>query len=115
MTLSRDQLRFKERVAQEYAELVYNGLWYSAHRRDLQAYVESTQGYVSGEVRVRLHKGKATVVGVRSPHALYQHDLATYGAGDLFDQSASPGFIHLWGLPTRVQARVQGENKRRKG
>lgn len=110
MTLSREQLRFKERVSQDYAELTYNGLWYSAHRLDLQAYVQSTQTHVNGDVRMKLYKGKATVVGVQAEKALYQHDLATYGTGDLFDQSASPGFIHLWGLPTRVQAQVQGES-----
>ena len=109
MTLAKDQIRFKDRVAQEYAELVYNGLWYSSHRNDLQAYIDSTQKFVSGEVRVRLHKGKATGVGVKSPHALYQYGLATYGKGDAFNQSAAPGFIELWGLPVRVQTRVQGE------
>ena len=63
MTLSREQSRFKERIAQEYAELVYNGLWYTEHRRDLDAYVDSTQRHVSGDIRVRLHKGSCVVVG----------------------------------------------------
>ena len=62
MTLSREQSRFKERIAQEYSELVYNGLWYTAHRRDLDAYVDSTQRHVTGDVRVRLHKGSCVVV-----------------------------------------------------
>ena len=110
MTLTREQLRFKEHVSRDYADLTYNGLWYSSHRNDLQAYIKSTQTHVSGTVRVKLYKAKATVVGVRSPNALYQHDLATYGDGDLFDQSASPGFIHLWGLPNRVQAQIQGNS-----
>ena len=107
MTLSRHQLRFKERVAQEYAELIYNGLWFSAMRHDLDAYVESTQRFVTGSVRVKLFKGSATVVGRRSPHSLYRHELATYAGEDAFDQSAAPGFIQLWGLPVKVQAHTQ--------
>ena len=108
MCLSKDQIRFKERMAQEYADLVYNGLWFSAHRIDLDAYVRSTQRQVSGMVRLRLHKGTATVVGRSSKTALYQHDLATYAEGDTFDQSAAKGFIDLFGLPVRTQTRIQG-------
>lgn len=107
MTLAKDQLRFKERVAQAYADLIYNGLWFSAHHQDLAAYVQSTQRHVTGTVRVRLHKGNCQVVGRKSPTSLYVHDLATYDRGDIFDQSASPGFIHLWGLPVRTQAHIQ--------
>ncbi|MBI2917918.1 MAG: argininosuccinate synthase [Chloroflexi bacterium] len=112
MALSKDQLRFKERVAQEYAELVYNGLWFSALRRDLAAFVDSSQRFVTGSVRLRLHKGQATVVGRKSPYSLYRHDLATYDKGDTFDPKASPGFIHIWGLPVRTQAQAQGEQGR---
>ena len=107
MTLSRDQRRFKARVAQEYAELVYNGLWFSRHRQDLDAYVLSTQRHVTGTVRLKLHKGRAVAVGRKSPRSLYDFSLATYEAGDAFDHRASPGFIHIWGLPVRVQARAQ--------
>ena len=109
MCLSKEQSRFKERLAQEYADLVYNGLWFTAHRRDLDAYVLSTQRHVNGTVRVRLHKGNATVTGRESAEALYRHDLATYDAGDTFDHQASVGFISVFGLPVRTQARVQGE------
>ena len=109
LCLTKDQSRFKERLAQEYADIVYNGLWFSGHRRDLDAYVASTQRHVSGTVRVRLHKGASTVAGRSSDESLYRHDLATYDAGDTFDQGASPGFIHLYGLPTRTQAEVQGD------
>ncbi|MBI2866629.1 MAG: argininosuccinate synthase [Chloroflexi bacterium] len=112
MALSKDQLRFKERVSQEYSELVYNGLWFSALRRDLAAFVESSQRYVTGSVRVRLHKGQAAVVGRKSPYSLYRYELATYDKGDAFDPKASPGFIHIWGLPTRTQAQAQGEAPR---
>ncbi len=108
MCLSKEQSRFKARLAMEYADIVYNGLWFTAHRRDLDAYVASTQRHVNGAVRVRLHKGSATVVGRRSDDALYRHDLATYDAGDVFDHAASVGFISVFGLPVRTQAQVQG-------
>jgi argininosuccinate synthase len=107
MCLSKEQVRLKERIAQEYADLVYNGLWFTVHREDLAAYVRSTQRHVTGSVRVRLHKGSAVVVGRKSPKSLYDFSLATYDRGDVYDQSAAPGFIHVWGLPVRVQARAQ--------
>ena len=107
MTLSKEQARTKARIAQEYADLVYNGLWFTAHREDLDAYVQSTQRYVSGDVRVRLHRGTCTVVGRTAPQALYQHQLATYDRGDTFDHSAAEGFISIYGLPVRTQNRVQ--------
>ena len=107
MVLSKEALRFKERVAAEYADLVYNGLWFSAHHQDLAAYVRNTQRFVSGEIRVRLHRGTATVVGRRSEHSLYSISLATYGKGDAFDHKAAEGFIGVFGLPLRNQARTQ--------
>jgi argininosuccinate synthase len=108
MTLSRDQLRFKQGVALEYADLVYNGLWFSAMRHDLAAYVASTQRHVSGTVRVKLFKGMCTVVGRKSERSLYSYSLATYDAEDEFDQSAAVGFIEIYGLPVKTQARAQG-------
>ena len=107
MVLAKEGLRFKERVASEYADLVYNGLWFTAHHQDLAAYVRSTQRFVTGEIRVRLHKGAATVVGRRSEHSLYSIALATYGKGDAFDHRAAEGFIGVFGLPLRTQARTQ--------
>jgi argininosuccinate synthase len=107
LVLTKETLRFKAQVAREYAELVYNGLWFSAHHQDLAAYVQSTQRFVSGEVRVRLDRGTATAVGRRSPHSLYSTSLATYGKGDAFDHRASEGFIRVFGLPLRTQARTQ--------
>jgi argininosuccinate synthase len=109
LCLSREQRRFKELVSAEYADLVYDGLWFTGYREDLTAYIESSQRYVTGVVRLKLHKGSCEVVGRKSPYALYIHELATYDKGDIFDQSASAGFIHLWGLPARIQARVQGK------
>ncbi|CAI8058180.1 Argininosuccinate synthase, partial [Geodia barretti] len=108
MTLSREQTRFKERVAQEYAELVYNGLWFTAHRRDLDAYVASTQRHVTGEVRIRLHKGTCVVAGRRADRPLYNYGLATYDRADEFDHTAAKGFIDIYGLPVRTQNRQQG-------
>ncbi len=107
MTLSKDQIRLKMRIAQDYADLIYNGLWFSAMHDDLRAYVKSTQSHVDGEVRVRLFKGKATVVGRKSPKSLYSYKLATYDKEDKFDQSHAVGFIQIFGLPVKTQAQVQ--------
>jgi argininosuccinate synthase len=107
MVLTKDALRFKSGVAREYAELVYNGLWFTAHHQDLAAYIRSTQRFVSGEIRVRLDRGALTVVGRRSPHSLYSTALATYGKGDQFDHRASEGFITVFGMSLRTQARTQ--------
>jgi len=108
MTLSREQLRFKQSVATEYADLVYNGLWFTAFRRDLDAYIMSSQRFVTGTVRLKLFRGACRVVGRKSPNSLYSHSLATYDKGDVFDQSAAVGFIHIWGLSARTQAQLQG-------
>jgi len=108
MTLSKDQLRFKQRVAVEYADLIYNGLWFTSLHQDLAAYVKSSQRFVTGTVRLKLFKGSCRVVGRKSPKSLYSYGLATYDKGDIFDQSAAPGFIHIWGLPVITQAQVQG-------
>ena len=107
LVLSKEQLRFKAKVASEYADLIYNGLWFTGFCQDLTAYVASTQRYITGTVRVKLFKGNCQIVGRNSPYSLYDYSLATYDKGDIFDQSASPGFIHIWGLPVRTQARVQ--------
>ena len=108
MTLTRDQLRFKETVATKYADLIYDGLWFTALQEDLAAYVRSSQRYVNGEVKLKLFKGSCVVVGRKSPHSLYSHGLATYDKGDTFDHSAAAGFIKIWGLPARTQKQVQG-------
>jgi len=107
MTLSKEQIRFKQKVAIEYADLIYNGLWFTSLHQDLAAYVKSTQRFVTGTVRLKLFKGNCQVVGRKSPKSLYSFGLATYDKGDEFDQSASPGFIHIWGLPVKTQAQVQ--------
>ena len=108
LVLDGEAARFKTSVAQEYARLVYQGKWFTSHRRDLDAYVRSTQEKVTGRVRIKLHKGAAQVVGRSSPYSLYRPKLATYSAGDQFDHQAAVGFIKLVGLPVRTQAEVQG-------
>ncbi len=106
VTLSRDTLRFKKLVADEYSQLIYNGLFFSALRSDLQAFVTSTQRYVSGTVRLRLHQGTAVCVGRKSPLSLYNEGLATYSDADTFDHTAAVGFIKLFGQQTRTDAQV---------
>ena len=100
---SKEQLRFKHKVDIEYANLIYEGLWFTLHRQDLDAYIKSSQRYVSGSVRVKLFKGQCTVVGRKSPHSLYDFSLATYDKGDTFDPKDSASFIRLWGLPSKIQ------------
>lgn len=107
MTLSKDQLRFKQKTAIEIADIIYNGLWFGALNRDLSAYIQSSQRHVTGTVRMKLFKGHSLAVGRESPKSLYSLSLATYDKGDKFDQSAAVGFIHLWGLPVTTQAQVQ--------
>jgi argininosuccinate synthase len=107
MTMSKDQLRFKQKVAVEYSDLIYNGLWFSQLNRDLSAYILSSQRYVTGTIRMKLFKGQAVVAGRKSPWSLYNLSLATYDKGDAFNQKAAEGFIHLWGLPVKTQAQVQ--------
>jgi argininosuccinate synthase len=108
LTLERSLAAYKRHVEPTYAELVYNGLWYSPLRESLDAFIDASQRHVSGEVRVRLHKGTAAIEGRRAPKALYSHELATYESGDLFDHEAAAGFVRLWGLPTKVWSSKQG-------
>jgi len=107
ITFTRQALRFKEHVSQQYADLVYDGLWFSAFHQDLLAYVLSSQRVVTGTVRVKLFRGQATKAGVSSPLSLYSKALATYDEGDQFDHKAALGFIALHGLPTQLQMRAQ--------
>jgi argininosuccinate synthase len=102
VTVERDQARFKKSVDQRWAELVYDGLWFSPLKNSLDAFIADTQTYVSGEIRMTLHGGRATVTGRRSDASLYDFSLATYDEGDLFDQSLAKGFVQLWGLPSRL-------------
>ena len=109
MTLTKDQARMKARVAQEYADVIYNGLWFTAHRVDLNAYIQSTQRFVTGDVRVRLHKGSCVVVGRQAPKALYNYNLATYDRADNFDHKSAEGFIKIYGLSVRTENQAQSD------
>jgi len=109
LCLEQELAAEKRGLEGRYAQLVYNGLWYSPLKRALDAFVAESQRVVEGEVRMRLYKGSASVVGRRSPLGLYDHDLATYDEADRFDHTQAAGFVKLWGLPTRVWARRQGE------
>jgi argininosuccinate synthase len=109
ITLTKDVARFKDVVGQQWAQMVYDGLWFSPLREALYAFVAHTQRHVSGEVRLKLYRGHSTVVGRKAPEQLYRMELATYGRGDQFDQTAAAGFIKLFGMGIRTAAEVQGQ------
>jgi argininosuccinate synthase len=110
VTLERDLARFKRTVEQRWGELVYDGLWFSPLKNALDTFVASSQEHVTGEVRLVLHGGRAVVNGRRSDQSLYDFNLATYDAGDTFDQSLAKGFIQLWGLPSKIAAKRDKQN-----
>ena len=118
LTAHRDleDLCLEQELAQEkrglegrYAQLIYNGLWFTPLKTALDAFFDSSQRFVSGDVRMALFKGSAWVAGRRSTIGLYDHDLATYDASDRFDHTQAEGFVKLWGLPTKVWSRRQGD------
>jgi argininosuccinate synthase len=104
LVLDKETIQFKDLVALKYAELVYNGMWFSPLREAMDAFVDSTQGPVTGSVRLKLFKGNIIPVGRKSPFSLYREDFATFGQEDVYDQSDAEGFIHLFGLPLQVRA-----------
>ncbi|MBM7715208.1 argininosuccinate synthase [Bacillus thermophilus] len=111
LTLVKDIGHFKPVIGKKLTELIYDGLWFSPLTPALQAFLKETQQYVNGTVRVKLFKGHAIVEGRKSPNSLYNEKLATYTADDEFDQSASVGFIKLWGLPTEVHSTIHKKDK----
>ncbi len=104
LCLDRDTQHYKDVVAEKYAEMVYNGNWFSPLRTALDLFVDSIVDNVTGSVRLKLYKGACTVVGRTSPYSLYREDYATFGEDDVYDQSDAEGFIHLFGLPLKVRA-----------
>ena len=102
--LEREQHRIKRDIDKRWGELVYDAQWFSPATQSLNAFIEDTQKYVSGEIRMVLHGGRAVVTGRRSDSSLYDYKLATYDSGDTFDQKSSNGFIDIYGLPSRVAA-----------
>jgi argininosuccinate synthase len=105
LVLTRSEAAFKPIVEQQWAWLVYSGLWIDPLLKDLQSFIDSTQEFVTGETKVKLFKGSCRVAGRSSPFALYQKQLSTYGIDSTFDQKAAEGFIKLWGLPSVMAAR----------
>lgn len=110
MVIPKDLQRLKQRMAQEYADIVYNGLWFTPTREAIDAFVANVQPRVTGTVRLKLFKGDCRVVGRKSSYALYDQGLATYDAGDKFDHSAAEGFIKIWGLPVETAAKNARRN-----
>ena len=111
LTLDKDTMHEKEKLSIVFADLIYNGKWYSPLREALSAFVDKTQEYVTGTVKLKLYKGNIIPAGMTSPYTLYSEELATFDESD-YDQKDSAGFINLWGLPTTVQAlREQGKLK----
>src|SRR5262249_44051562 len=105
VTVERDLARFKRGVGQRWSGLVYDGLWFSPLKRGLAAFIAESQRPVTGEIRLELAGGRATVTGRRSASSLYDFNLATYDEGDSFDQSLAKGFVQLWGLPSKIAAK----------
>jgi argininosuccinate synthase len=115
LVMPRDLIRVKRELGVKYADLVYNGLWFTPTRQAIDAFVATMQPQVTGQVRLRLFKGECRVAGRRSPYALYDHSLATYEKGDTFDHTAAEGFIKLWGLPVETVARQSAQIRRHAG
>ncbi len=104
LVLDHATMQFKDLVALKYAELVYQGLWFTPLREALDAFIDNTQGPMTGTVRLKLYKGNIIPAGRQSPFSLYREDFATFGYEDVYDQSDAEGFIRLFGLPLKVRA-----------
>ncbi|TGE33047.1 argininosuccinate synthase [Desulfosporosinus sp. Sb-LF] len=114
LTLDRLTLHYKEQIALKYAEIVYDGLWYSPLREALDAFVNVTQKNVTGTVRIKLYKGNCALAGVKSPYSLYNEAYATFGEDGVYDQKDAGGFINLFGLPLKVRALMEKQSGLRK-
>ncbi|MDU3951964.1 MAG: argininosuccinate synthase [Staphylococcus epidermidis] len=108
ITLTKDVAHFKPVIEKQFSEQIYNGLWFSPLTDSLKLFIDSTQQYVEGDVRIKLFKGNAIVNGRQSPYTLYDEKLATYTKEDAFNQEAAVGFIDIYGLPTQVNALLHG-------
>ena len=111
LCLEREVLHFKPLIEQKWADLVYNGQWYSPLKEALDGFCATTQEVLTGEVRLRFFKGSCVTVGRRSEHSLYDYSLATYDEGDSFDRDSAKGFIDIHGLPTRTWARKNADGR----
>lgn len=107
LVMDKETLHFKEMLAPKYAELVYNGAWFTPLREALDAFVNKTQEHITGTVRFKLYKGNIVTAGRKSPYSLYREELATFGAEDVYNQQDAEGFINLFGLPLKVRSLVE--------
>lgn len=114
LTLDRMTLHYKQQIALKYAEMVYDGVWYSPLREALDAFVNVTQQNVTGTVRIKLYKGSCTPVGMTSPYSLYNEEFATFGRDGVYNQKDAEGFINLFGLPLKVRALMENKAGLRK-
>lgn len=113
LCLDKETLHYKQQIALKYADLVYNGQWFTPLREALDAFVRETQKLMTGQVRLKLYKGNVILVGRRSPYSLYREDFATFGEDDVYNQADAEGFIKLFGLPLKVRALLELEGARR--
>ena len=104
LCLDKETQHFKQHVAIRFAELVYNGQWFTPLREALSSFVSKTQETVTGDVRLKIYKGNIILAGMKSPHSLYSEEIATFGEEDVYDQHDAEGFINLFGLPVKVRA-----------
>jgi argininosuccinate synthase len=111
LTLDKDTFRYKQNVSHQIANMIYDGLWFSPLFNSLMAFVDCTQQYVTGEIKLQFYKGNIIVLSRTSPFSLYTHELATYGTGDTFNHQDSVGFINLVGLPYKTITRVLNKKK----
>ena len=112
LVLDRDTMALKKDIANKFAQLVYEGKWFTPLREAIQAFVESTQKYVTGEVKFKLYKGNIIKAGTTSPYSLYNESLASFKTGDMYDHQDASGFITLFGLPLKVRAMKMAEVKK---
>ncbi len=113
LCLDKETAHFKQHVALKFADLVYNGQWFTPLREALSAFVDSTQQTVTGDVKLKLYKGNITPAGVTSPYSLYDEEIATFSEDEVYDQKDSAGFINLFGLPIKVKALMEQKNKKK--
>lgn len=110
LTLDRDTASFKSHIAIKYAQLLYDGLWYTPLKQALDAFIDSTQETCTGQIKMKLYKGNCIPAGIKSPYSLYSEEIATFGEDDVYDQKDAEGFIHLFSLPLKTNARMRAKS-----
>lgn len=110
LTLDRDTASFKSHIAIKYAQLLYDGLWYTPLKQALDAFIDSTQETCTGQIKMKLYKGNCIPAGIKSPYSLYSEEIATFGENDVYDQKDAEGFIHLFSLPLKTNARMRAKS-----